>query len=205
MSELSKNIISRLDEFTTRQGIKSGEWCKLLDANEENIKELEQKLADSEADWIKLKSAADETSRLLMEQVDVVNKLGAEKDELKAKLTESESRNDGFRIEFKKMFTAQKELEQKLAESEKKHAAVAEWYKKALSDNYDLNQKLSEALEVIRFYADPSTYCSTKNVRPRIPWEKRLLVAGDVEQTDLEVFPVGGKRARDFLKRVNHE
>ena len=45
MSELSKNIMARLDEFTARQGIISAEWCMLLDVTEEHFQSLELELA----------------------------------------------------------------------------------------------------------------------------------------------------------------
>ena len=47
MSELSKNIMARLDEFTTRQGIVSAEWCKLLDATEKHLDSLELELVST--------------------------------------------------------------------------------------------------------------------------------------------------------------
>lgn len=65
--------------------------------------------------------------------------------------------------------------------------------------------KLKKALEIaneaIGFYANKSSYCTTKNVRPRIPWEKRLVVASDVDE-DCAGFPVAGLRAREAQKQI---
>lgn len=66
----------------------------------------------------------------------------------------------------------------------------------------DENAKLKECVE---FYADFNSYGTTKNVRPRIPWAKRLISAFDVDDSLDGCFPCGGKRARQVLKELEEK
>lgn len=61
------------------------------------------------------------------------------------------------------------------------------------------NEKLRKCVD---WYADFNSYGTTKNVRPRIPWEKRLISASDVDDSLEGCFPCGGKRARQVLKEL---
>ena len=92
-----------------------------------------------------------------------------------------------------------------LAVSRRKSAArEAFYYAYEIKDKEieKLKEQLGKANDVIRFYGDFETYGTTKNVRPRIPWENRLITSKDVDDSLKGIFPCGGKRARDYLKQL---
>lgn len=63
------------------------------------------------------------------------------------------------------------------------------------------SKKLKEAVSVIEFYADKDNYALTTHQRPRMTIQKRILTVDDCSHVAENVHDVGGKRARDYLKK----
>lgn len=218
--EASRARIKELEASCVEKNLQLKDGFEREHDQDERIKDLEQKLESKESELRmmiqqhciemeqkeqELVSVRDDRHRLDDANIQL-NHVNAA---LEQKLASEQSRT----LRYKNLLYSQQDqgaeiqrLEQKLAEYEKEFRILQRDHSErfvdltmARNDYHELKQKLSEALEVIRFYGDERNWLDNDlaGYPPSIRNDSEI--GDNIKFSDH--ITVGGKRAREFLKK----